>query len=445
MAYSRIERQLWNDEKVRRMGRDTRELYWYLLTSPHMDGPGGRLGCYVLDPMYAAADISTPDYRWSPEKVEEELERLDHEFGRIVWDPETRLVLILRYWKYNPVANPNLARAAAQDYAELPFSETVSKRLLECCQTYLKPFTERLEPWGKIIEDAIRSRLDNELQSRNINRSRNGFVNGSANGSRNGSGNRMPNQEQEQEQEHEHIPAVVEASRPNPTHAPARARGAEPPPAAPAAAAATTADSSLDQPKEHADYLEAMRRLVDEAASELPTRAERRRLRAELELIVTGDDVAAWRDARGETVPWEDRPRLLKLALQRWKLDRDQYPKPRSALLYVVAQQYDPHHASISPKAEAEHYAKHRDGAARRMGSEPIPAGGLVGIDPPRRDDIRPEDRRAQDWARDNPEKFQEFIREAAERESLQLDNMLHRIRATGLALQRVREEVLAS
>lgn len=432
MAYSRFERQFWNDEKVRRMGRNTREVLYYVLTSPHMDGPGGRLGCYVLDPMYAAADLSTADCRWTPEMVEEELQRLDQEHGRIVWDPETRLVLILRHWKHNPIANPNVARAAAQDYAELPFSETVSKRLLESCETYLKRLTERGEAWGSIIEDAIRARLANELKTRGLNHSRNGIANGSANGSGDGLGNRMANQEHEQEQEQEHIPAAEAVLLPNPTHV----CEDSPPPAAAAG----------DVDHDHSEHVQAMRRLVAEAARELPSKAERRRLSGELELIVTGDDVTAWRDARGEAVPWPDRPRLLKLALQRWKLDRGQYPKPRSALLYVVAQQYDPlPTASIARQAEAEHYAKHRDGAARRIAADPTPVGGLVGIDPPRRETERPEDRRAQEWARQNPERFQELIREVAEAESLTLGSTLDRIRATGLALQRVRQEVLAS
>ena len=240
---------------------------------------------------------------------------------------------------------------------------------------------------------------------------------------------RSTTDENDQDQEAE------EASGPTPTHA----REESPPPAA-------AADVDQDQP-DHSEHVQAMRRLVEEVAHELPTEAERRRLRAELELIVTGDDVAAWRDNRGDPVPWEDRPRLLRLALRRWELDRDQYPKPRSALLYVIAQQYDPFArptGGMSVRDEIEHYERHRDSAARRIDSEPTPISGLIGVDAPRRED-EGDGRRAQEWAQENPERFREIVQEIVEAESLDMSNTLHRIRAIGLALQRVRDEILAT
>src|SRR5690606_4533712 len=235
--------------------------------------------------------------------------------------------------------------------------------------------------------------------------------------------------ERDQDQE------AAEASGPTPTHA----REESPPPAA-------AADVDRDQP-DHSEHVQAMRRLVEEVARELPTKAERRRLRAELELIVTGDDVSAWRDNRGDPVPWEDRPRLLRLALRRWELDRDQYPKPRSALLYVIAQQYDPFArptGGMSVRDEIEHYERHRDSAARRIDSEPTPISGLIGVDAPRRED-EGNGRRAQERAQENPERFREIVQEIVEAESLDMSNTLHRVRAIGLALQRVRDEILAT
>lgn len=227
---------------------------------------------------------------------------------------------------------------------------------------------------------------------------------------------------EEQDQNH----SAVAASSPGLAHT----REEGPPPLAAAA------DAEVDQEQ----HVGTMRQLVEAAASELGSDTDRRRLIGELELIVTGDDVTAWRDARGEAVPWPDRPRLLKLSLQRWKLDRDQYPRPRSALLYVIAQQYDPlPTVSISREDEERHYTRHRDGAVRRTDSSPQPIG--VDAPAPREEPEQP----AQEWARTNPGPYKEILRRVAEAEGLDLDQTLDRIQATGLALAHIRQEVLAS
>ncbi|HEX6939811.1 MAG TPA: hypothetical protein VF158_10405, partial [Longimicrobiales bacterium] len=158
MAYSKVERQFWNDEKVRSWPRTRREVWMYLLTSPHMDRGGGRLGCYVLDPMYAAADLTCADWRPTPEEVEAELREL-HRLGRIVWDPAVRVVLLLRFFQHNQPENPNVAKAAAKDVWEVPYSETVSKGLLEAVETYLPPTFGKGAPCASVIADEIRARI----------------------------------------------------------------------------------------------------------------------------------------------------------------------------------------------------------------------------------------------------------------------------------------------
>ena len=161
MGYSKFERQTWHDEKVRRWTRDRRELWHYLCTSPHMDVSGSRIGCYVLDAMYAAADLSTVDNRWSPEQVEEEIAALQ-KIGRVLYDPETRLLLLRRYFKFNHPENPNVAKRAAADVAQLPFSETLLKGLREALLEYTKLTTEKKEPFCSVILDTIDERLQKE-------------------------------------------------------------------------------------------------------------------------------------------------------------------------------------------------------------------------------------------------------------------------------------------
>ena len=51
MAYGRIEETFWHDPKIRALSEDGRNLMLYLLTCPRKN----RLGCFALDPFYAAA------------------------------------------------------------------------------------------------------------------------------------------------------------------------------------------------------------------------------------------------------------------------------------------------------------------------------------------------------------------------------------------------------
>lgn len=203
MAYSKVERSTWNDERFRSWPRDTREVWLYLMTAPHMDRPGGRIGCYVLDPMYAAADLSCPDDRWTPERVEAQLELLQDE-GRILWDPAARLVLLRNFFAHNRPENPNVAAAAAKDVEELPYSETLSKALMEAVREHLPDTFEGGKPLGAAIAAAVQERMERESQKRR-------------NGANNNPSERVvgtlpeglpqpfPKQEQEHEQEHEHL------------------------------------------------------------------------------------------------------------------------------------------------------------------------------------------------------------------------------------------------
>ena len=110
MAYGRVEETFWHDDKTRGLSEDGRLLYLYLLTGPHRN----RLGCYVLDLQYAAADI-----QWVVSRVEDALGELV-EIDRVAWDPENRMILVKRFLKYNTMENTNVVKGAASDLKALP-------------------------------------------------------------------------------------------------------------------------------------------------------------------------------------------------------------------------------------------------------------------------------------------------------------------------------------
>lgn len=163
MAYSKVERRTWNDERFRRWPKDRRDVWLYLLTTPHLDQPGGRFGCCVLDPMYAAADLSAPDDRWTPERVEAQLTELERE-GRIVWDSDARLVLLVRFFDHNRPENPNVVTAMTREIGEVPYSTQIMATLLTTVRERLPERFEKGQPLGAAIANAITARLEREAR-----------------------------------------------------------------------------------------------------------------------------------------------------------------------------------------------------------------------------------------------------------------------------------------
>lgn len=204
MAYSKVERHMWSDERFRRFRRDVRDMWQYLLTNEHSN----RLGMFVLDPLYAAADLSCPDDRWSEERVLSAWRDLE-DAGRIKVDLDARLVIIVNHLKHNAPENPNVVKGAIEELNSLPFSETVWTAFLEACRRFVRPRTEKGgEPFGELWTELVSQRIEGER-----NPSTNPSVNGSGNGSVNGMGNPEP------EPEPEPIPTKSNGSK-DPTAAP---------------------------------------------------------------------------------------------------------------------------------------------------------------------------------------------------------------------------------
>lgn len=197
------------------------------------------------------------------------------------------------------------------------------------------------------------------------------------------------------------------------------------------------------EPQPPADARAEMEKLTDTAAENPPDDVDPDRIRGELSMIVSGDDVTAWQDETGNRVPWEDRPRLLRLALKTWWLDREQYPKIRSALRYVVLQQYSPLQPRLEGQAaefangrDVEHYDSQHTNGVKRGTSSPVPAGSSKAPEPEGGDE-------AQKWAATHPDSFQEIQDRMFKENALDPQNSLERMQAFGLALKHIREEIL--
>lgn len=148
MAYSVIERHIWHDEKFRSLSRNARDLFLYLLTSPHSN----RLGMYVLDRFYVASDL-----QMEPAEVDVALAELK-DCGRVDYDPTARLVLIRRFLRHNPLKNPNVVKAACDDLSKLPFSKRLWKQL-----------SESVTRWGKARYEPLHELLREPLGDKTLN------------------------------------------------------------------------------------------------------------------------------------------------------------------------------------------------------------------------------------------------------------------------------------
>lgn len=115
MAWGKLEDAFWNDRRLKHLGAAARDLYAYLLTNKHRN----RLGCYPLDLMYAASDMSTADQPWGPEDVERVLRQLEGAH-RIGWDPQQGVCYVRRWWRYNGLENANVVKRAVADLRTVP-------------------------------------------------------------------------------------------------------------------------------------------------------------------------------------------------------------------------------------------------------------------------------------------------------------------------------------
>ena len=139
--YSKIEARFWDDEKVLTLSPDARYLLIYLLTTKHRN----VLGCYQLPKAYALEDTKLPEKRFS--HAWREL----FGSGIVIYEEDTRMILLKNFLRYNPIENPNQVKGALTKLEGLPRSDlfhTVYAHLEglanEAGKPYLKPLLEAL-------------------------------------------------------------------------------------------------------------------------------------------------------------------------------------------------------------------------------------------------------------------------------------------------------------
>lgn len=121
--FAKISTSIWGSEKFNALPNDgdAKLLYFYLHTCPSVNS----VGCFVLKPGYAAADL-----HWPEERYFAALETLRIQY-LIQYQDSQRMVRIVDFLRFNPFANPKHAIGAIKIAKALPDCEEKANLLRE--------------------------------------------------------------------------------------------------------------------------------------------------------------------------------------------------------------------------------------------------------------------------------------------------------------------------
>ena len=130
--YSKVFVKIWHSKDFRTLSEEGKMLFLYLLTSPHRN----MGGFYYLPLPYLCFDVGLDEERVS--KAFEELTDKD----MALYDYNTQVVLIKKWFCYNPIENENQAKGLNKQLAEIPKSK-LFKPFVNCVKEYCK-YIERI-------------------------------------------------------------------------------------------------------------------------------------------------------------------------------------------------------------------------------------------------------------------------------------------------------------
>lgn len=125
--YSKIFVKIWHSKDFRMLSEEGKMLFLYLLTSPHRN----MGGFYYLPLPYLCFDVGIDEKRVI--KAFEELTDKD----MALYDYDTQVVLIKKWFCYNPIENENQAKGLNKQLAEIPKSK-LFKPFVDCVKEYCK-------------------------------------------------------------------------------------------------------------------------------------------------------------------------------------------------------------------------------------------------------------------------------------------------------------------
>ena len=172
--YSKVFVKIWHSKDFRKLSEEGKMLFLYLLTSPHRN----MGGFYYLPLPYLCFDVGLDEERVS--KAFEELTDKD----MALYDYNTQVVLIKKWFCYNPIENENQAKGLNKQLAEIPKSKL------------FKPFVNCVKEYCKYIESILNGfDIPSENPSETLSKpyTKPGTGTGTGTGSGTGTGDNSPN------------------------------------------------------------------------------------------------------------------------------------------------------------------------------------------------------------------------------------------------------------
>ena len=130
--YSKVFVKIWHSKDFRTLSEEGKMIFLYLLTSPHRN----MGGFYYLPLPYLCFDVGLDEERVS--KAFEELTDKD----MALYDYNTQVVLIKKWFCYNPIENENQAKGLNKQLAEVPKSR-LFEPFIDCVKKHCK-YTETI-------------------------------------------------------------------------------------------------------------------------------------------------------------------------------------------------------------------------------------------------------------------------------------------------------------
>ena len=127
-VYRNVQVNFWQDEFILDLTPEERYFYIYLLTGTKTK----QCGIYILPKRVAELETG-----YSMETVEKLLNRFV-EYGKILYDTETKEVFIINWLHYNPISNTNVEKCVLRELKTIKSNEFIHIFLRKCLEEEYK-------------------------------------------------------------------------------------------------------------------------------------------------------------------------------------------------------------------------------------------------------------------------------------------------------------------
>ncbi|WP_264447128.1 DnaD domain-containing protein [Bacillus cereus] len=127
-VYRNVQVNFWQDEFILDLTPEERYFYIYLLTGTKTK----QCGIYILPKCLAELETG-----YSMETVEKLLNRFV-EYGKILYDAETKELFIMNWLHYNPIFNANIEKCVLRELKMVKSKEFLHKFLRKCLEEECK-------------------------------------------------------------------------------------------------------------------------------------------------------------------------------------------------------------------------------------------------------------------------------------------------------------------